>query len=108
YHNNRASFYEPNNYSNSRANAKAALLTNQKSPLAIEVQAGTIIFMSGFVKHCSIGNASSCFRRVYMPQYSARIVYDSRLSLDQNNTGVTESEKSNGKQLLALGVPCLN
>ncbi|CAG8646275.1 1472_t:CDS:2 [Ambispora gerdemannii] len=65
----------------------------------IEVQAGTIIFMSGFVKHCSFGNVSSCFRRVYMPQYSAGIVYNPKLSLDQDKSG---------KQLLALGVPCLN
>ncbi|KAG9072017.1 hypothetical protein KI688_006239 [Linnemannia hyalina] len=40
-------------------------------PVLVEVPAGSIVFLSGWVRHCSLGNSSSKFRRAFMPQYSA-------------------------------------
>lgn len=40
-------------------------------PVLVEVPAGSIVFLSGWVRHCSMGNSSSKFRRAFMPQYSA-------------------------------------
>ncbi|KAF9911464.1 hypothetical protein BX616_010581 [Lobosporangium transversale] len=54
----------------------------------VEAPAGSIVFLSGFVRHCSFGNASSTFRRVFMPQYSI---------------GKVESEDGG---LISLAVPC--
>ncbi|KAG0000588.1 hypothetical protein BGZ65_004236 [Modicella reniformis] len=39
-------------------------------PVLVDIPAGSIIFLSGFVRHCSLGNGSSKFRRAYMPQFS--------------------------------------
>lgn len=39
--------------------------------MLVEVPAGSIVFLSGWVRHCSLGNSSSKFRRAFMPQYSA-------------------------------------
>ncbi|KAK3815592.1 MAG: hypothetical protein JOS17DRAFT_759962 [Linnemannia elongata] len=40
-------------------------------PVLVEVPAGSIVFLSGWVRHCSLGNSSPKFRRAFMPQYSA-------------------------------------
>ncbi|KAF9088874.1 hypothetical protein BGX23_007047 [Mortierella sp. AD031] len=40
-------------------------------PVLVEVPAGSVVFLSGWVRHCSLGNSSSKFRRAFMPQYSA-------------------------------------
>ncbi|KAG0289576.1 hypothetical protein BGZ96_006908 [Linnemannia gamsii] len=42
-----------------------------QAPVLVEVPAGSIVFLSGWVRHCSMGNSSSKFRRAFMPQYSA-------------------------------------
>ncbi|KAF9947275.1 hypothetical protein BGZ72_010728 [Mortierella alpina] len=42
-----------------------------QEPVLVEIPAGSIVFLSGLVRHCSLGNASSKFRRAYMPQFSA-------------------------------------
>ncbi|KAF8945023.1 hypothetical protein BGZ47_003369 [Haplosporangium gracile] len=42
-----------------------------QAPVLVEVPAGSIVFLSGWVRHCSLGNSSSKFRRAFMPQYSA-------------------------------------
>ncbi|KAF9402403.1 hypothetical protein BGZ94_004942 [Podila epigama] len=42
----------------------------QRPPVLIQVPAGSVVFLSGFVRHCSLGNGSSKFRRAFMPQYS--------------------------------------
>ncbi|RKO85713.1 hypothetical protein BDK51DRAFT_48512, partial [Blyttiomyces helicus] len=39
-----------------------------------EVKAGSCVFMSGHVLHCSLPNASRRFRRAWMPQFSAGAV----------------------------------
>ncbi|KAK3842684.1 MAG: hypothetical protein J3R72DRAFT_442180 [Linnemannia gamsii] len=57
-------------------------------PVLVEVPAGSIVFLSGWVRHCSLGNSSSKFRRAFMPQYSAGKV-------------VTEAGG-----LVSLAVPC--
>ncbi|KAL1924564.1 uncharacterized protein VTP21DRAFT_4218 [Calcarisporiella thermophila] len=44
------------------------------SQVTVRIQAGSIVFMSGYVRHRSIGNSTSKFRRVFMPQYSAGVV----------------------------------
>ncbi|KAF9111521.1 hypothetical protein BGX27_004813 [Mortierella sp. AM989] len=43
----------------------------RQKPILVEMPAGTTVFLSGFVRHCSLGNGSSKFRRAYMPQFSA-------------------------------------
>ncbi|KAF8967577.1 hypothetical protein BGZ46_000142 [Entomortierella lignicola] len=43
----------------------------RQKPVLVDITAGTIVFLSGFVRHCSLGNGSSKFRRAYMPQFSA-------------------------------------
>ncbi|KAJ2760562.1 hypothetical protein H4S06_001660 [Coemansia sp. BCRC 34490] len=37
---------------------------------AVELAAGSALFMDGRLRHCSTGNASGRFRSVYMPQFS--------------------------------------
>ncbi|KAF9902105.1 hypothetical protein EC991_005274 [Linnemannia zychae] len=59
-----------------------------QAPVLVEVPAGSIVFLSGWVRHCSLGNSSSKFRRAFMPQYSAGKV-------------VTETGG-----LVSLAVPC--
>ncbi|KAF9125756.1 hypothetical protein BGW39_007182 [Mortierella sp. 14UC] len=59
-----------------------------QAPVLVEVPAGSIAFLSGWVRHCSLGNSSSKFRRAFMPQYSAGKV-------------VTETGG-----LVSLAVPC--
>ncbi|KAF9402898.1 hypothetical protein BGX21_008194 [Mortierella sp. AD011] len=43
----------------------------RQRPILVDITAGTIVFLSGYVRHCSLGNGSSKFRRAYMPQFSA-------------------------------------
>ncbi|KAF9179958.1 hypothetical protein BGZ50_006561 [Haplosporangium sp. Z 11] len=43
-------------------------------PILVQAPAGSTVFLSGFVRHCSLGNTSSKFRRAYMPQFSAGAV----------------------------------
>ncbi|KAG0212776.1 hypothetical protein BGX28_005623 [Mortierella sp. GBA30] len=43
----------------------------RQNPILVDIPAGSIVFLSGFVRHCSLGNSSSKFRRAYMPQYSS-------------------------------------
>ncbi|KAI9302967.1 hypothetical protein BJ944DRAFT_110485 [Cunninghamella echinulata] len=44
--------------------------------LIVEIPAGSIVFMSSHLLHKSTGNASSKFRRVFMPQYSKRPLFN--------------------------------
>ncbi|KAF9329016.1 hypothetical protein BGZ91_000742 [Linnemannia elongata] len=46
-------------------------ICESQPPVLVEVPAGSIVFLSGWVRHCSLGNSSSKFRRAFMPQYSA-------------------------------------
>ncbi|KAI7829684.1 hypothetical protein BC939DRAFT_441474 [Gamsiella multidivaricata] len=49
----------------------------RQRPVLVDISAGSIVFLSGFVRHCSLGNTSSKFRRAYMPQFSAgKVVTD--------------------------------
>ncbi|CAO3573800.1 unnamed protein product [Mortierella alpina] len=43
----------------------------RQEPVLVKVPAGSIVFLSGLVRHCSLGNPSSKFRRAYMPQFSS-------------------------------------
>ncbi|KAF9989951.1 hypothetical protein BGZ75_004339 [Mortierella antarctica] len=43
----------------------------RQEPVLVEIPAGSIVFLSGLVRHCSMGNSSSKFRRAYMPQFSS-------------------------------------
>ncbi|KAI1319695.1 hypothetical protein EDD11_003389 [Mortierella claussenii] len=63
-------------------------ISELQQPVLVDIPAGTIVFLSGFVRHCSLGNASLNFRRAYMPQFSA---------------GKVESEDGG---LVSLAVPC--
>ncbi|ORZ17691.1 hypothetical protein BCR42DRAFT_490404 [Absidia repens] len=45
---------------------------NQQIKEIINIPAGSVVFMSSHIHHKSTGNASSRFRRVFMPQYSSR------------------------------------
>ncbi|KAF9579518.1 hypothetical protein BGW38_004194 [Lunasporangiospora selenospora] len=60
----------------------------RQTPILVEIPAGSVVFLSGFVRHCSLGNSTSLFRRAFMPQYSAGKV-----------------ETSEGG-LVSLAVPC--
>ncbi|KAF8932258.1 hypothetical protein BGZ58_007142 [Dissophora ornata] len=40
-------------------------------PVLVDIPAGSIVFLSGFVRHCSLGNPSLKFRRAWMPQFSS-------------------------------------
>ncbi|KAF9396130.1 hypothetical protein CPC16_004785 [Podila verticillata] len=42
----------------------------RQAPVLVDIPAGSVVFLSGFVRHCSLGNASAKFRRAFMPQYS--------------------------------------
>ncbi|KAG0085611.1 hypothetical protein BGZ92_008868 [Podila epicladia] len=42
----------------------------RQAPVLVDIPAGSVVFMSGFVRHCSLGNGSMKFRRAFMPQYS--------------------------------------
>ncbi|KAI8374231.1 uncharacterized protein BYT42DRAFT_395923 [Radiomyces spectabilis] len=55
----------------------------------VEAPAGSIVFMSNKLFHKSTGNATSKFRRVFMPQYSARPLLE-----------------TNTSRCVALAVPC--
>ncbi|KAF9167265.1 hypothetical protein DFQ26_005224 [Actinomortierella ambigua] len=59
-----------------------------RTPVLVKIPAGSIVFLSGHVRHCSLGNPSPLFRRAYMPQYSIGTVF--------NGAGC----------LIALAVPC--
>ncbi|KAF9973451.1 hypothetical protein BGZ73_003316, partial [Actinomortierella ambigua] len=59
-----------------------------RMPVLVKIPAGSIVFLSGHVRHCSLGNPSSLFRRAYMPQYSIGTVF--------NGAG----------HLVSLAVPC--
>lgn len=45
--------------------------SKSRPPVLVEIPMGSTVFLSGFVRHCSLGNKSSRFRRAYMPQFSA-------------------------------------
>ncbi|GJJ72751.1 hypothetical protein EMPS_05109 [Entomortierella parvispora] len=45
--------------------------SESRPPVLVEIPMGSTVFLSGFVRHCSLGNKSSRFRRAYMPQFSA-------------------------------------
>ncbi|KAG0261408.1 hypothetical protein DFQ27_002965 [Actinomortierella ambigua] len=59
-----------------------------RTPVLVKIPAGSIVFLSGHVRHCSLGNPSPLFRRAYMPQYSIGPVF--------NRAGC----------LISLAVPC--
>ncbi|KAI8929247.1 hypothetical protein BC831DRAFT_6476 [Entophlyctis helioformis] len=46
--------------------------------IPLSVQRGSIVFMSGFVEHCSTTNRSGFYRRAFMPQLSTLPVFESR------------------------------
>ncbi|CAO3623858.1 unnamed protein product [Cunninghamella blakesleeana] len=54
---------------------------HDEDSLAISIPAGSIVFMSSQLLHKSSGNASSKFRRVFMPQYSKKPLLDPQTSL---------------------------
>ncbi|TPX67411.1 hypothetical protein SpCBS45565_g03797 [Spizellomyces sp. 'palustris'] len=64
------------------------LAHSDPSPITINLRAGSILFMSGYVRHCSTPNRTGRFRRVYMPQFSAGPV-----------------KADDGQTLVALAVP---
>ncbi|KAF9934773.1 hypothetical protein FBU30_000067 [Linnemannia zychae] len=74
--------------SGTSANAPRTWIYESQAPVLVEVPAGSIVFLSGWVRHCSLGNSSYRFRRAFMPQYSAGKV-------------VTETGG-----LVSLAVPC--
>ncbi|KAI8596097.1 hypothetical protein EDD21DRAFT_389294 [Dissophora ornata] len=43
----------------------------RQQPVLVDIPAGSIVFLSGFVRHCSLGNPSLKFRRAWMPQFSS-------------------------------------
>lgn len=50
--------------------AKAWENYERQAPVLVDIPAGSVVFLSGFVRHCSLGNGSAKFRRAFMPQYS--------------------------------------
>lgn len=48
----------------------AELKYERQAPVLVDIPAGSVVFLSGFVRHCSLGNGSMKFRRAFMPQYS--------------------------------------
>ncbi|KAI8988875.1 hypothetical protein BDB01DRAFT_833911 [Pilobolus umbonatus] len=64
----------------------------QESRVA-DIPAGSILFMSNRLPHRSTGNASSKFRRAYMPQYSTHPL-------------TAHNPASSSCQYVALAVPC--
>ncbi|KAG0033537.1 hypothetical protein BGZ82_006078 [Podila clonocystis] len=48
----------------------AKLKYERQEPVLVDIPAGSVVFLSGFVRHCSLGNGSMKFRRAFMPQYS--------------------------------------
>ncbi|KAI8345743.1 hypothetical protein B0O80DRAFT_471985 [Mortierella sp. GBAus27b] len=54
----------------SQASWKNSVLFERQRPVLVDIPAGSIVFLSGFVRHCSVGNRSLKFRRAYMPQFS--------------------------------------
>ncbi|KND04521.1 uncharacterized protein SPPG_00250 [Spizellomyces punctatus DAOM BR117] len=64
------------------------LAHSNPSAITINMRAGSILFMSGYVRHCSTPNRTGRFRRVYMPQFSAGPV-----------------KADDGQTLVALAVP---
>ncbi|KAG0028155.1 hypothetical protein BGZ81_004969 [Podila clonocystis] len=48
----------------------ANLKYERQAPILVDIPAGSVVFLSGFVRHCSLGNGSMKFRRAFMPQYS--------------------------------------
>ncbi|KAG0045065.1 hypothetical protein BGZ83_009680 [Gryganskiella cystojenkinii] len=61
-----------------------------RNHMLVEIPKGSVVFMSGFLRHCSLGNQSSKFRRAYMPQYSV---------------GKVKAEEGN---YVSLAVPCFD
>ncbi|KAG0293856.1 hypothetical protein BGZ98_002021 [Dissophora globulifera] len=47
------------------------VLYERQNAVLVDIPAGSIVILSGFVRHCSLGNKSPRFRRAYMPQFSA-------------------------------------
>ncbi|KAK9768071.1 hypothetical protein K7432_001607 [Basidiobolus ranarum] len=68
----------------------------------VDLEPGSIVFMSGQVRHCSISNRSSKFRRVFLPQYTSLPVLKAEFSHEDINTEVVDTKN----KLLALAVPC--
>ncbi|KAK3824991.1 MAG: hypothetical protein J3Q66DRAFT_98524 [Benniella sp.] len=66
----------------------ASVIFERQRPVLVDIPAGSIVFISGFVKHCSLGNESLRFRRAYMPQFSAGKVV------------------GEGECIVSLAVPC--
>jgi hypothetical protein len=66
----------------------ASVIFERQRPVLVDIPAGSIVFISGFVKHCSLGNESLKFRRAYMPQFSAGKVV------------------GEGECMVSLAVPC--
>ncbi|KAG0242309.1 hypothetical protein BGW41_004523 [Actinomortierella wolfii] len=73
---------------NDESSEGEALPSRYRTPILVQIPAGSIVFLSGHVRHCSLGNPSSLFRRAYMPQYSIGAVF------------------SAAGHLISLAVPC--
>ncbi|KAG0319245.1 hypothetical protein BGZ99_005212 [Dissophora globulifera] len=50
---------------------QSQVLYERQNAVLVDIPAGSIVILSGFVRHCSLGNKSPRFRRAYMPQFSA-------------------------------------
>ncbi|KAF9438219.1 hypothetical protein BGZ76_009146 [Entomortierella beljakovae] len=76
------------NLSTLTSTSQINLVYKSQKPILVDIPAGAIVFLSGFVRHCSLGNASAKFRRAYMPQFSLGKV------------------QTDGGSLVSLAVPC--
>ncbi|RUS17607.1 hypothetical protein BC937DRAFT_89747 [Endogone sp. FLAS-F59071] len=81
--------------------------TPSANPVIVTVPAGSVVLMSGAVRHCSGGNDSGRFRRAFMPQYSAGIVWSDRVMRKRDDEVVGQMVKNAG-ELLAMAVSCGN
>ncbi|RKP36171.1 hypothetical protein BJ085DRAFT_37210 [Dimargaris cristalligena] len=65
----------------------SSLLTEPTRKPIVSIPAGSVVIMSGWVRHCSLANRSSHLRRCWMPQYASRRLTHKR---PPNEKGVTK------------------
>ncbi|PVV04496.1 hypothetical protein BB560_001005 [Smittium megazygosporum] len=65
--------------------------------ILLNLKAGSTVFMSGYLVHCSLPNYSTKYRTAYMPQFSYKPV----IKHSQN----TDSEDTCVENLVAFAVP---
>ncbi|RUP51863.1 hypothetical protein BC936DRAFT_145039, partial [Jimgerdemannia flammicorona] len=79
--------------------------TPSSTPFAATILAGSVVLMSSVLRHCSTGNDSGRFRRAFMPQYSAGVVWSDRVMRERGEPGIEQPVKDS-RELLAMAVPC--